>query len=303
LLSVLPEYLRPNAFRVNIAGLQDSGWTLSNQSVQNLLEKLRRAGKPLGEYVNGKIYRGVLTGLNEAFVIDAATRERLIAEDPKSAEVIKPFLAGRDIKRYQVPVSDRFLIFTRRGIKIEDFPAIKKHLEQFKERLMPKPKNHVGDWAGRKEGSYQWFEIQDSIDYFEEFEKPKIALPDIAIQMQALYDTSKAFCVNTAYILPVDDKFLLGLLNSNVVLFFYANITSSIRGGYLRFINQYLVQIPIPLASEKAQQPIISLVTRILAAKLADPQADTSALESEIDALVYGLYGLTEEEIGIVEGR
>ncbi|MFN0214302.1 MAG: Eco57I restriction-modification methylase domain-containing protein, partial [Saprospiraceae bacterium] len=137
----LPEYLKQNEFSVNLAGLQDSGWTLSNQTVQNLLEKLRGAGKPLGEYVDGKIYYGIKTGLNEAFVIDATTRERLIAEDPKSAEVIKPFLAGRDIKRYQTPVSERFLIFTRRGIKIEDYPAILKHLEQFKDRLMPKPKD------------------------------------------------------------------------------------------------------------------------------------------------------------------
>jgi len=91
--------------------------------------------------VKGKIYRGVLTGLNEAFVIDTATRNRLIAEDPRSAEVIKPFLAGRDIKRYQEPKSDKFLIFTKRGIDINAFPAIKNHLLQFKKQLMPKPKD------------------------------------------------------------------------------------------------------------------------------------------------------------------
>lgn len=299
----LSEYIRANAFAVNLAGLSDSGWTLTDQTTQHLLDKLRAAGTPLGEYVQGKIYYGIKTGLNEAFVIDAATRARLIAEDPKSAEVIKPFLAGRDIKRYQTPVSDKYLIFTRRGIKIEDYPAILKHLEQFKERLMPKPKGHSGDWAGRKEGTYLWYEIQDSIDYWREFEGQKILLPDIAIQMQALYDTSNSFCVNTAYMIPLEDKFILGILNSTPVLFFYSNITSSIRGGYLRFINQYLIQIPVPSASKTKREQIISLVDEILSAKRADPQADTSALEAEVDGLVYGLYGLTEAEIAVVEGR
>lgn len=300
--SSLSEYIRSHAFAVGLESLSDSGWTLSNQGVQQLLDKLRAAGTPLGEYVQGKIYYGIKTGLNEAFVIDAATRDRLIAEDARSAEVIKPFLAGRDLKRYQTPVCDKYLIFTRRGIEIEHFPAILKYLTEYKERLTPKPKGHSGDWKGRKEGTYQWYEIQDSIDYWEQFDLPKISLPDIAIQMQALYDISKAFCVNTAYIIPIDDKFLLGLLNSKLVLFFYSNITSSIRGGYLRFINQYLIQIPISNAPSSEKQKIVALVDQIISAKQTDPQSDTTALEAEVDALVYGLYGLTEEEIGIVEG-
>jgi adenine-specific DNA-methyltransferase len=142
--------------------------------------------------VNGKIYRGVLTGLNEAFVIDEETRARLIREDPKSAELIKPFLAGRDIKRYEPPETDNYLIFTRRGAKIEDYPAIERHLEQFKDRLMPKPKDWIGgEWKGRKPGSYEWFEIQDSIDYYQEFEKPKILFPDISVRDNFTLDMDK----------------------------------------------------------------------------------------------------------------
>jgi hypothetical protein len=179
----LSEYIRSNAFSVGLESLSDSGWTLSNQGVQQLLDKLRAAGTPLGEYVQGKIYRGVLTGLNEAFVIDAATRDRLIAEDARSAEVIKPFLAGRDIKRYQTPISDKYLIFTRRGIKIEDYPAILQYLTQYKERLTPRPKNSTDPkWPGRKPGSYQWYEIQDAVDYWKEFEKTKILWPGISLE-------------------------------------------------------------------------------------------------------------------------
>src|SRR5690606_9648048 len=112
------------------SSLEASGWSLASAEEQKLFRKLMGMGVPLGEYVDGKIYRGVLTGLNEAFVIDADTRKALIKADRKSAEVIKPFLAGRDIKRYQQPKSGKYLIFTRRGIDIDKYPAIKEHLAQ-----------------------------------------------------------------------------------------------------------------------------------------------------------------------------
>ena len=128
----LPEYVSANRVTIDQSSLDDAGWNLGPETEQQLLVKIKEGGIPLGEYVKGKIFYGIKTGLNEAFVIDAATRHRLIAEDPRSAEVIKPFLAGRDIKRYQEPKSDKFLIFTRRGININNYPAIKSHLFQLK---------------------------------------------------------------------------------------------------------------------------------------------------------------------------
>ncbi|MBW2637968.1 MAG: Eco57I restriction-modification methylase domain-containing protein, partial [Deltaproteobacteria bacterium] len=157
----LKAYADEHFHSIQQGGLDGGGWSLADEKSQTLLEKLKKTGIPLGEYVKGEIYRGILTGLNEAFVIDGETRERLIAEDPKSAEIIKPFLAGKDIKRYQPLTNDKFLIFTRRGIDIDKYPAIKQHLLQYKERLMPRPRNWQGEkWQGRKPGSYQWYEIQ-----------------------------------------------------------------------------------------------------------------------------------------------
>jgi len=174
----LEEYVQANHHTVRQTALDDSGWSLSDEASQALLEKLKGSGVPLGDYVQGKIYYGIKTGLNEAFVIDAATRAALIAEDPKSAELIKPFLVGRDIKRYQTPKSERYLIFTRRGVQIKDYPAIEKHLLRYKKQLTPKPKNWKGEkWEGRKPGAYEWYEIQDTIDYYQEFEKAKILWP------------------------------------------------------------------------------------------------------------------------------
>jgi hypothetical protein len=108
-------------------------------------------------------------------------------------------------------------------------------------------------------------------------------------------------CVNTAYIIPKSDKYLLALINSNLVHFFYSNLTSTIRGGYLRFIRQYIAQIPVIEPSKEVRKKIEELVSQIIEIKKKSPIENTSILETEIDQLVYDVYGLSEEEISIVE--
>jgi hypothetical protein len=273
--------------------LTANSWRLQPPEVLNLLEKLRQSGTPLDEYLDNDFYRGVTTGLNKAFVIDSATRERLIQKDARSAEIIKRWIRGRDIDRWQINIPDQHVIFTRRGIDIDEYPAIKEYLTNFKERLEP------GTPKGRKSGAYKWYEIQDSTSYYEEFEKPKIVYPDIAKSPEFAYDTRGVYGGNTMYIMPTKDLSMLGILNSSVVEFFYTQTSSTIRGDYLRFIATYISRIPIPQPSDPT--PIETLVRRILAAKAADPAADVSALEAEIDRLAYQLYGLTEDEIAIIE--
>ena len=299
-------YLAENRIEILSEELSEEGWTLTDARVQKLLAKIRRKGVPLGEYVSGKIYRGLLTGLNEAFVVDAQTRDSLIADDPSSQEIIKPFLAGRDIKRYQQPVSDKYLILFKNGDtskwfgKQEEkaafskmkskYPAIMEYLQQFEERAK----------ARHDKGNY-WWELR-ACDYYEEFEKDKIMLPDIALRAECLLDLQKAYSVNTAYIIPTNDKFLLGLLNSKLVHFFYSNMTSSIRGGYMRFIRQYIEQIPVVVDHNSLKDRIIELVDTIQGQVKNNPQYNISEIDYEIDRLVFELYGLTEEEIAIIEG-
>jgi hypothetical protein len=280
--------------------LTEDGWNLADVQTQRLLEKLRNTGVPLGEYVNGEIYYGIKTGYNEAFVIDAATKDRLIAEDSKSAEVIKPFLAGRDVKRYVPPVAEKYLIFTRRGIDINVYPAVKRHLEAYRKNLEPKPGNWPNNkmWEGRKPGPYAWYEIQDSVNYFEAFEEPKIIFPDISLAMNASYTIEGQYGVNTLYVLPTTKIELLGYLNSALFQFIYSNISPSISGGFLRFIRQYVEQMPVVEGLEILR----SLATQILTQKQSDPTADTTSLEAEIDVLVYKLYGLTYAEVLVVDG-
>jgi len=296
----LSNHIDQEKFTVNQELLSDSGWSLVDDKTQGLLEKIKSAGVPLGEYVDGKIYYGIKTGLNEAFVIDEATKNKLIAEDPKSAEVIKPFLAGRDIKRYETPEASRWLIFTRRGIALKDYPAIENYLLQYRERLEPKPKDWTeGKWKGRKSGSYKWYEIQDAVDYYNEFEKNKVMLPDISIKCQAILEEKGAYCVNTAYIIPEMTKIDLAILNSRLSLFFYSNLTQTIRGGYFRFIRQYLEQIPIAVIKSELSKKLESIVENVIDSK--NNNIDTSKLESQIDLMVYKLYGLTYDEVLMVE--
>ena len=301
--------------------LTGDNWTLASGGEIEIIEKMKKVGVPLGEYSNTKIYRGVLTGFNEAFIINNETRKRLIKEDTKSKEVIKPFVAGDDVRKYRINYKDKYLIFTRRGININKYPAIRKHLLAFQEKLMPKPKNWKGsEWKGRKPGTYEWYEIQDSVDYFDLFEKPKILYPDIAKESRMSYDTSGLFAGNTIYFIPTDDLYLLGLLNSRLIFFYFRRVAAVLgdaeKGGRLRWFNQDVIKIPIKKPDEKSDKSrhdeIVSLVTSLLALHQQLPQANTDfdkerltrhieSADHRIDELVYELYGLTDEEIKIVE--
>jgi len=299
----LENHLQTIAFKVNSEMLSDSGWTLVNDRKQKLLDKIRKAGVPLSEYVDGKIFYGIKTGFNEAFVIDEETKNRLIAEDPASSEIIKPFLAGRDIKRYQQPKSDKYLIFTRRGIDIEKYPAVLKHLNQFREQLEPKPVNFSSkEWKGRKPGSYKWYEIQDAVDYFAEFEKEKILWPGISMEIASFaFDSEFYYGNDNNQMIISSEKLLLAILNSSISKFFLQSTCDFVRGGFARLKIAYVEKLPIAEANDEQKNKIEKKVMNILMNKTQNTNADTSALESEIDRLVYELYGLSEEEIGIVE--
>jgi type I restriction-modification system DNA methylase subunit len=313
----LGEYHHENRQNISRETLSPSGWQLVSDSESKILAKLQENMIPLGDYVKGKIFRGILTGLNEAFVIDEGIRKRLISEDLKSAEVIKPFLAGRDIKRYQQPTSDKYLIFTRRGIIIDEYPAIKNHLLQFKDKLMPKPPDWKGEnWKGRKPGPYKWYEIQDAIDYWKEFEKPKILWPGISKEIASFaFDEQNFYGNDNNQLIITEDKFLLGILNSKVSKYFLVNTCDKVQGGFYRLKIIYVAKIPIPIigkSQEKAVNLIIQLVTNLLNLnkQLQSITLDTQRQqiqraidhsEKRIDELVYELYGLTEEEVAVVD--
>lgn len=283
-----PARFRRDAFAVPQTSLSGTGWQLAQQGGRDLLARLRAGGQPLGDWCNGRFYRGILTGLNEAFVIDGMKRAELIASDPESAEIIKPLLRGRDVKRWTVQPTDRWLIFTRRGIAINNYPAIRDHLAQFRVQLEPKPitwDDSAGAWLGRKVGSYRWYEIQDNIAYWEEFEQPKIIYPDIYEHQSFAFDNQGYFGANTCYFIPTNRRWATGLLNSTLMEWFYTQVSSRVQGGYMRAFSAVMQQLPIPTPTPDEEAFITTVVDAILAG--AQPQA---ALESLLNAFVYELF-------------
>ena len=318
----LDEHLEGKRQWIETETLDDAGWQLGNAGEKELFDKLMRVGVPLKDYVEGKVYRGVLTGLNEAFVIDAETRKRLIEEDERSDELIKPFLAGRDIKRYAPLEPEKFLILVPKGFTKEKgnnprwpwkwfqgtYPAIAAHLEPFTEK--GKARCDQGDF---------WWELR-ACDYYDAFEQPKIIVPAIANKAQYLWDDKGLYSNDKTTIIPVEDKYLLALLNSKVCDYILKSIASTKRGGYFEYKPMYLWRLPIRQIDETNKSEcakrdrIVDLVDQMLTAQAARQKAVSDSdkklhdqriaiLDREIDALVYELYGLTDDEIEIVLKR
>ncbi|HIJ87806.1 MAG TPA: hypothetical protein HPP97_09015 [Desulfuromonadales bacterium] len=319
-LTRFDETLATVGFSMPVTALRDEGWALERPETLALMDKLRTVGKPLGEYVEGRFYRGVLTGLNEAFVIDAETSARLIAEDPKSAEIIKPWLRGRDIKKWQAEWAGLYIIAiassgnkewpwseekaeaTARPVFARAYPAVHAHLSQWETGLKKR------DDKGRF-----WWELR-ACAYWEDIEKQKIVYQEIATFQSFGYAKDELICNNKCFLIPEKNDFFLALLNSKLFWWYLGNLTSGLVGGARAMQMPYMEQLPIPPATDAQQAPIIERVQQILAAQKSPPalyapegtlseggsEIDVAQLEAEIDRLVYDLYGLTEEEIAVV---
>jgi len=284
-----PQLVDEIGFDMPQKALVRDGWQLEPQAKRGLLERIRAAGMPLGQYVEGRFYRGILTGFNDAFVIDGPTKDRLIVEHASSAEIIKPFLRGRDIKRWHVEPQDLWLIFTRRGIDIDAYPAVKNYLEDYRDKLEPKPSDwdddENGKWEGRKSGAYRWFEIQDNIAYWQEFDHPKIVVP--AIQNKVDYAPDLAgFYSNDKTSIIVDDRwtYLLAVLNSSVSWWLTQQLFASKQGGFYEFKPMYVAQVPIPPSSDRKRELMDGPVKAIVAG------ASDNRLEQLLNGFVYELF-------------
>jgi hypothetical protein len=320
-----------NGNPIDSASLTDDGWTLGNIETENLLKKITSIGQPLETYVNGAIYYGIKTGLNKAFIIDENTKNKLIQADSKNAAIIKPFLIGKDISRYFPIKSNKFVIYLPWHFPLNDdpaitgassksenafkqaYPAIYQYLLQFKDELL---KRNAAETGIR----YEWYTLQRFGSFYsKDFEKNKICWGNLSSESPFTIDDGGHYINAPACFLISDDiLYLLGCLNSSLLWWTLKNIAAGRRGGFIEAKPMYVSKLPIRSINfaepvDKARHDrMVTLVTQMLDLnkKLQEArlEQDKTMLSRQIevtdvtiDRLVYELYGITEEEIKLVE--
>ena len=294
--------LSPLGFRQNLslhrfegstASLTSEGWNLTDRVSYERMSRLRGMGVPLGEFVEGKIFYGIKTGYNKAFVIDEVKAQRLIDEDRGSEEVIKPFLARRDIKRYVQPEARQYVLFTRRGIDIDAYPAVRDYLVGYKKQLEPRPKDWARpntEWPGRKKGAYEWFEIQDSVEYWEEFITPKLLYQVFQVEPCFAYDQTGMLCNNSVWILPNQPLWMNALLNSQPIWEQISTHCTAIQNGY-QLISDYFKKVIIVEPNASTKEVLDRLVVERMGLGVGDVAA-VARVEMEIEGVMGRLYGM-----------
>ena len=270
-------------------------WVTLSSIERSIMDKMEAVGTPLREW-DISIYRGILTGYNKAFIVDEATKEALVAEDAKSVEILKPVLRGRDIGRYRAQWAGLWLIDTHNGyggvpaININNYPAIKRHLDNFYPQLERRQDKGITPYNLR------------NCAYHAEFVKEKLIWLELVENGRFAYDDSGTYVEATAFMMTGKNlKYLCALLNARLIRWFIRHTAPTSGMGTLRWKKVYVETVPIPQITRQKQGPIVELIDRVVAAKTGDAKVDVSTLEEDIDQFIYTLYDLTDREIRSVK--
>ena len=282
-------------------------WVILSPIEQSIKRKIEAVGTPLKDW-DINIYRGVLTGYNDAFIINTEKRNEILAncqsegERKKTAELIRPILRGRDIKRYDYEWADLWIINTHNGIKgklpridVNEYPAIKTHLDQYWDKISKR--------ADKGDTPYNL----RNCAYMEDFSKPKVVYMEIQTDNPNegypfpcySFDKNNSIVLNTAYILSskcIDARYILGILNSKLGKFLVKLYVTQLQERQFRMLAQYVVKFPIVKPDNIVKTKMIELVNIILEKPCAE-------IEAQIDLLAYSIYGLTESEIGYLQNK
>lgn len=266
-------------------------WHIDDPDDVALIDRLATRWPSLAHVVPERPSRGVVTGCNRAFVIDGETRERLVAEEPAAAALVRPFLKGRDVRRWQPAATDRYILLVDRGTSLANLPAVRAHLARFRTALEPRPPDHRGAWHGRKPGSYRWYELQDPVGALAKSRAPRLFYQDIQTAPACCLDrTGELVPDTTVWILPSADPFLLAVLNSPLYAWYARRRFPPALNGAVRPKLEYMRALPIAEPPRALRDQIAKLVARQL--EHADP-----AIDRELGELVGRAYELSDDEI------
>lgn len=297
----LQNYFTENKVTLSIKG--EEVWKIGSSKELQINKRIEDRGLKLKLWDNIEFFRGITTGLNNAFHFEKDTRDDLIKFDKKNSEFIYPLLRGKDIKRWKYAYSDWFMLFipwhfplhndssiTKASTEAEDalkkeYEGIYNHLFQFKDELASRNKDETGI-------RYEWYALQRfGSNYWPEFLKEKIVWIEISDKANYAYDAKGHFLTNSAYFISGDNlKYLVSVLNSSVSDYYFFQITAKIAGGRKRYTKQYVEQIPIPLISKQEQAPFEKLVDYVILAKSKADDIVFKLFESLLDAIVFELY-------------
>ena len=265
--------------------LKKDGWILEDPALVPPLWATDEPGVPLREFVKDRLYMGVKTGLNDAFVIRQDKRDELVEDDPRSAEIIKPWLRGKDIKRWKADSSGRYIIFANRGIDIDRHPAIEAHLRWFRNDLEKRATAHLHPW-------YELQQPQEGI--YQEFSAHKIIINNVLKFPNFSYDESGAYMSNACFFMVPPSPATTAVLNSSMGSSLLIRQCTLLQNGYIQVFIQFLEQLPIPHLSQEIDQELSKHVETLAS------NANAPDIESEIDSLVFDAYGLSASERKLV---
>ena len=291
-------------------------WVILSPIEQSIKRKIEAVGTPLKDW-DIQINYGIKTGYNDAFIINTEKRDEILSncqtedERTRTAELIRPILRGRDIKRYGYNWAGLYLIatFPSCHYDIEKYPAVKKYLLGFGiERLEQTGKSHIVNGEkikARKKTNNKWFETQDSISYWEDFFKPKVVYMEIQTDNPNKgypfpcfsYDSRNSVALNTAYIMcsnSVDVRYVLGILNSTVGRMIARLYVTQLQERQYRMLSQYISKFPIAKSTSKIQDEVITRVQKCL-------DSNSTLNEEDINRIVYQIYGFESSEIAHIE--
>lgn len=307
----IAEYLKTNG--VLLKSLGEDSWLISSNKEYAVKRRIKEVGVPLKDW-DVSINYGIKTGLNEAFIIDRKKKDELIAKDPKSAEIIKPILLGKDIKRYKILYEDLWIIFipwhfplnndiSISGVSVKaemlfkkEYPAIYAHLYSYKDGLTSRNTSETGI-------RYEWYALQRcAASYYDEFAKPKITWGNLALSSQfAIAESNFIINAPSTMITPAN-KYLLAVLNSKVGDHYIRSLGVTRSGGYFEYKPMFVENLPVPKIQEDQQQPFELLVDCILFCKSQKGmESECSFFERVIDVLVYELYFANSLKIAGIE--
>ena len=279
----------------------DDAWSILSEIELSIKRKIEEAGVPLKDW-DVEMYRGVLTGYNDAFIITSSKRKEILlncaddSERERTADIIRPILRGRDIKRYGYEWADLYIIatFPSRQYNIDDYPALKEFLLSFGiERLEQTGKEYFIDGKkvkARKKTSNKWFETQDSISYWDEFSKPKIIYPNMTKFLPFAYDTSGLVTNQKCFIITGKRlAFLTAFLNSSLFKFCFADKFPELQGKTRELSKIFMDEIPVIEVSDDDEARFLKMVE-------AAQKSITKEKLLEIDNAIFDLYQLTREE-------